>query len=157
MAKVKIISLGMVLLIMFSLLPGCSNIKHDAKLFDFASALVKEKFANANLVGCSENGSYPAERIFIVKNQDEYNEIFVEGSNDFDVNFDTQMLIVYTFETIYHRKNSLISIEEKEDVLKITYRQEKKLGVGDASRPYQRWFVVRIDKLDVNSVVFVEK
>ena len=81
----------------------------------------------------------------------------IENIDDFDIDFDTQMLVVYTFETIYHRNNNLVSLEADEDVLTITYKMEKKSGVGDASQPYQRWFVVRLDKLDVDSVVFVEK
>lgn len=67
------------------------------------------------------------------------------------------MLIVYTFVDIYHRNNSLVSLDVVEDVLTITYKMQKKSGVGDASKPYQRWFVVRLDMLSVDSVVFVEK
>lgn len=157
MAKTKFISLGLVLIMIFSLLTGCSNIKYNAQLFDSATDWIKEEFINDNLVGYSEDDSYPAERVFAVKNQEEYDEIFIESIDDFDVDFGTQMLIVYTFETIYHRKNNLVSLDVKEDVLNITYKMDKKSGVGDASQPYQRWFVVRLDKLDVDSVVFVEK
>ena len=157
MAKAKFIKIGLVLLLIFSLLPGCSNVKYDAQLFDSASAWIKEDFINDNPVGYSENGSYPTERVFVVKNQEEYDEIFIESVDDFDVDFGTQMLVVYTFETIYHRNNNLVSSDINGDVLNITYEMEKKLGVGDASEPYQRWFVVRLDKLDVGSVVFVEK
>lgn len=157
MTKSKFISLGLVLIMIFSLLTGCSNIKYNAQLFDSATDWIKEDFINDNLVGYSENSSYPTERVFVVKNQEEYEEIFLESIDDFDVDFDTQMLVVYTFETIYHRNINLVSLEVNEDVLSITYKMEKKSGVGDASQPYQRWFVVRLDKLDVDSVVFVEK
>ena len=157
MIKSKFISLGLVLIMIFSLLMGCSNIKYNAQLFDFTTDWIKEEFINDNLVGYSENSAYPTERVFIVKNQEEYDEIFNESIDDFDIDFGTQMLVVYTFETIYHRDNHLVSLEADEDVLNITYKMEKKNGVGDASQPYQRWFVVRLDKLDVDSVVFVEK
>ena len=157
MIKSKFISLGFVLIMIFSLLTGCSNIKYNAQLFDSVTDWIKDDFINDNLVGYLENSSYPTERVFVVKNQEEYDEIFVESIDDFDVDFVTQMLIVYTFETIYHRNNNLVSLEVKEDVLNITYKMDKKSGVGDASQPYQRWFVVRIDKLDVDSVVFMEK
>ena len=157
MIKSKFISLGLVLIMIFSLLTGCSNIKYNAQLFDSATDWIKEDFINDNIVGYSENGTYPTERVFIVKNQEEYDEIFNESIDDFGIDFDTQMLVVYTFETIYHRNNNLVSLEVDEDVLTITYKMEKKSGVGDASQPYQRWFVVRLEKLDVDSVVFVEK
>lgn len=157
MIKTKIITLGLVFIMIFSFLTGCSNIKYNAQLFDSATDWIKEDFINDNLVGYSANSTYPTERVFVVKNQEEYNEIFIKSNDDFDIDFDTQMLVVYTFETIYHRNNSLVSLEVNEDVLNITYKMEKKSGVGDASQPYQRWFVVRLDKLDVDSVVFVEK
>ena len=157
MTKSKFISLGLVLIMIFGLLTGCSNIKYNAQFFDSATDWIKEDFINDNLVGYSENGTYPTERVFVVKNQEEYDEIFIESIDDFDIDFDTQMLVIYTFETIYHRNNDLVSLEVNEDVLNITYKMEKKSGVGDASQPYQRWFVVRLDKLDVDSVVFVEK
>jgi len=157
MSKVRIIRAGLALLLIFSLLPGCSNIKYNAQLFDSASAWIKEDFINDNPVGYSANGSYPTERVFVVRNQEEYDEIFIESTDAFDVDFGTQMLVVYTFETIYHRNNNLVGSDINGDVLSITYEMEKKSGIGDASEPYQRWFVVRLDKLDVDSVVFVEK
>ena len=96
MRKIKFTSLGLVLIMIFSLLTGCSKIKYNAQLFDSATDWIKEDFINDNLVGYSENSSYPTERVFVVKNQEEYNEIFVESIDDFDVDFNTQMLIVYT-------------------------------------------------------------
>ena len=158
MEKVKIVKVGLALLLIFSLLPGCSNVKYDAQLFDSASAWIKEDFINDNpVVYYSGNSTYPTERVFVVKNQEEYDEIFNESIDDFDIDFETQMVVVYTFGTIYHRNNSLVSLKVNEDVLTVTYKMEKKFWVGDASEPYQRWFVVRLDKLDVDSVVFVEK
>ena len=157
MRKTKFITLGLVLLIIFSALTGCSIVKCNAELFDSATEWINEEFINDNLVGYSENSSYPTERIFIVNSQDQYNQIFIENIDELDIDFNTQMLVIYTFVTVYHRNNSLVRLEVNEDVLKITYTMEKKLGIGDASQPYQRWFVVRLDKLDVDSVVFVEK
>ncbi len=157
MTKTKFISLGLMLIMIFSLLTGCSNVKYNAHLFDSATDWIKEDFISDNPVGYLEDVSYPTERVFVVKNREEYDKIFIESIDNFDVDFSTQMLIVYTFGTIYHRNNNLVSLEVKEDVLNITYKMDKKSGVGDASQPYQRWFVVRLDKLDVDSVVFMEK
>ena len=81
----------------------------------------------------------------------------IKNVSNFDFSFDTKILIVYTFVDIYHRNNSLVSLDVVEDVLTITYKMEKKSGVGDASESYQRWFVVRLDMLSVDSVVFEEK
>lgn len=157
MPKSKLLSLWLAIIITFGLLTGCSNIKYNAQLFDFTVDWIKEDFINDNLVDNLENNKYPTERVFIVKNQEEYNETFNKNVSNFDFNFDTQMLIVYTFVDIYHRNNSLVSLDVVEDVLTITYKMKKKSGIGDASEPYQRWFVVKLDMLSVDSVVFVEK
>ena len=74
---------------------GCSNIKYNARLFDSATDWIIEDFISDNLVGYSEDNSYPTERVFVVKNQEEYDEIFIESIDDFDVLFGTRMLIVY--------------------------------------------------------------
>lgn len=157
MVKSKFLSLWLAIITNFGLLTGCSSIKYNAQLFDFAVNWIKEDFINDDLVDNLENNKYPTERVFIVKNQEEYNKTFNKNVSNFDFNFDTQMLIVYTFVDIYHRNSSLVSLDVVEDVLTITYKMEKKSGVGDASKPYQRWFVVRLDTLSVDSVVFVEK
>ncbi len=157
MPKSKFLSLWLAVIRTFGLLTGCSNIKYNAQLFDFAVNRIKEDFINDNLVDNLENNKYPTERVFIVKNQEEYNKTFNKNVSNFDFNFDTQMLIVYTFVDIYHRNNSLVSLDVVEDVLTIAYKMEKKSRVGDASKPYQRWFVVKLDMLSVDYVVFVEK
>lgn len=157
MAKSKFLSLWFAIITNFGLLTGCSNIKYNAQLFDFAVDWIKEDFINGNLVDNLENSEYPTKRVFIVKNQEEYNKTFDKNVSNFDFNFDTQMLIVYTFVDICHRNNSLVSLDVVEDVLTIAYKMEKMSGVGDASKPYQRWLVVKLDMLSVDSVVFVEK
>lgn len=157
MSKSKFLSLWLVAIATFGLLTGCSNIKYNTQLFDSAIDWIKEDFINDNLVDNLEDSKYPTERVFIIKSQEEYDKIFKENVDTCDINFDSQMLVVYIFITIYHRNNSLVSLEAVEDALTITYKMEKKSGVGDASIPYQRWFVVRLDMLSVDSVVFVEK
>ena len=64
---------------------------------------------------------------------------------------------MYTFTTVYHRNNRIKKTEVKNQVLTISYKMEEKFGVGDASRPYQRWFVVKLDALDIASVEFAEQ
>ena len=77
MPKSKFLSLWLAVIRTFGLLTGCSNIKYNAQLFDFAVNRIKEDFINDNLVDNLENNKYPTERVFIVKNQEEYNKTFV--------------------------------------------------------------------------------
>ncbi len=157
MTKRKFIALGLVLLMIFTLFTGCSAIKYNAELFDYANDWIKEDFINDNPINCFANNEYPTERVFIVNSQEEYNKIFNENSNELKVDFATQTLVVYTFGSIYRRNCDLVSLTIADDVLTITYKTENKSGVGDATKPYGRWFVVKLDKIQVDTVVFVEK
>ena len=157
MIKTKIITILAVLLMIFVVLTGCSSVKYNAKLFDNAIELISEDFISNNLVENLEDSSDLSAHTFIIKAQEEYDNIFIKNIDGCAVDFNNQMVVVYTFSTIYHRDNRLINLDVKEDVLKITYMMEKKSGVGDASQPYQRWFVVVLDKLDVSFVIFEEK
>lgn len=156
MAKTKLITIGLAAFMTACMLAGCSNIKYNAKLFDNAVEWVNEDFADNNLVDM-EGATNPFDRTFIIMDQEEYNRIFVKNIDEFAIDFDSQMVVVYTFSTIYHRDNRLVDLDVEKSVLKITYKMQEKSGVGDASQPYQRWFVVILDKLNVNSVVFEEK
>ena len=128
--------------------------KYHAKLYDYAVDWINEDFASANQVGLDGDGPLAVEIAFIIETQDKYDEVFVDGLEIEKVDFDTQMIVLYTFMDVYHRQNFLTKISVMDEVLQITFRMEKKQGVGDASMPYQHWMVVVMDKLDVDSVVF---
>ena len=160
----KIAIIGVVLMMCLCVLVGCGN-NYNARLYDNANEYIKKEFAAENLTRGSYYGeqdfyaddTYPATRTFIVDNQTKYDEIFIAGLEEFDISFDKQMLIVYTFTTVYHRNNWITSVDVYNSVLTINYKMDEKFGVGDASRPYQRWFVVKLDALNITSVEFVEK
>lgn len=134
-------------------------------LYDNAAEWINTQFASENLTrgihydeqDFYTDETYPASRTFIVNNRERYDEIFIAGIQELDIDFDTQMLVVYTFTTVYHRNNRIKKTEVKNQVLTISYKMEEKFGVGDASMPYQRWFVVKLDALYITSVEFVEK
>ncbi|MGN1372575.1 MAG: hypothetical protein ACI4VK_00850 [Candidatus Coproplasma sp.] len=132
---------------------GCSNVKYNAVLYDNAEGWIREDFAGENLIDYFRDGS-SANKTFIVDSQEEYNSIFLENADGLSVDFDSQMLAVYTFISFNYRNNYLTSTEVSDGVLTLTYKMEDKPGIGDTCVPYQRWFVVRLDKLDVESVVF---
>ncbi|MGN0808238.1 MAG: hypothetical protein ACI4MN_07330 [Candidatus Coproplasma sp.] len=141
--------------VLFSVV-GCSNnknVKYNAVLYDDAVKWIREDFAGENLIDYFQDGS-SASYTFLVDSQEKYNSIFLEDTDGLSVDFDNQMLAVYTFISFNYRNNYLANLELNGKVLTITYEMEKKKGVNDTSQPYQRWFVVRLDKLDVESVVF---
>ncbi len=164
----RIAFLCITIIISLCVLAGCGNnsIKYNAVLYDNANDWIREEFLNENRtrgayfdIGGEINSadkSNPKSRTFIVDNQEEYDEIFISDLNEFDFDFDNQMLIVFTFTTIYHRNNKIKSLDMQNGILKINYKMESKSGVGDASVPYQRWFVVKLDLLNIDSVEFEE-
>ena len=157
MKRYKITAFFTVLLIVLSSLSACGKIKYNAELYDGASDWINEDFASGNLVRINPDDDYPTSLTFIVTGEEEYNRIFKENIDELKVDFDKQMIIVYTFRTVSHRKAELYSLNIKDDALKITYKEEEKYGVGDASRPYQRWFAVKLDKATITSVLFEKK
>lgn len=174
----RLFLLGVFLIVLFTCV-GCNTNKYNAYLFDDAREWIKDEFANANPTfgyfnenlnedyfseDFNENTdlisdeSYPRKRIFLVDNQEKYEQIFIANIDELDINFNEQMLIIYTFTTIYHRKNSITNLKVNNQILTISYKMaSQKYGVGDVSRPFQRWFVVKLDKLDITSVEFNEK
>ena len=158
MSKMKLMSIGIVLLLIISFFAGCLSNKYNAELFDTAAEWINEDFANNNIVRRYGNpeDEYPKTLTFIVDTQEEYHQTFHESANELSVDFNTQMLVVYTFSAINHRNNTIKNLNLEEDVLTITYEMEKKYFIGDTCQPYQRWFVVKIDKLPISSVVFEE-
>ncbi len=133
---------------------------YNVVLYDNAVAWIDETFLRNNLTA----GAYyedipnpgtplPNSRCFIVKSEAEYGEILKEDS--LIVDFETEMIIVYTFTIEYILPAKIKSINLVDGNLKIDYEIELIQGVGSACQPFQRWFVIKIDKLDVSSVTFL--
>ena len=71
----------------------------------------------------------------------------------FPIDFETKMLIVYIYTDCYLRAQMLESVRMEEDTLKIEFKiKPGKWGYADAREPYQRTFVVELDRLDVETV-----
>ncbi len=156
------------LVLCLGVLAGCNNrnnVKYNAVLYDNAVDWIDETFASNNLV----RGAYyediqgepepeiplPYSRYFIVKSETEFNEIFKEDS--LDVDFETQMVIVYTLRIEYRNPAELRSVSLDGETLKITYGIELIPHTGSACQPFQRWFVIKMNKLDISSVTFSEQ
>lgn len=157
MKKYKFLIFILAMFIVLCNMAACGKVKYNAELYDDASDWINEDFASENLVRISPDDDYPTSLTFIVTGEEEYSRIFKENIDELKVDFDKQMIIVYTFRTVSHRKAELYSLNIKDDALKITYKEEEKYGVGDASRPYQRWFAVKLDKTIVSTVLFEKK
>ena len=149
-------------LICLFMIIACNNNKYNATLYDDAQKWIAAEFIKENLTGGAfyedeqVDNSLPTSKAFLIKDEDEMKTVF-NNSFDLEVNFENQMIIVYTFTSIYHRKCDILKMNMENDTLRIIYKVESKSGVGDASRPYQRWFVITMDILPLNSIEFEEK
>lgn len=161
MKKIQInIFLAMLLILCFT--TGCSYVKHNAVLYDSSVNFINEKFQSQNLIrGSLDNdenkNDYPATRTFIVKNQEDFEKIFVYDFSEFEIDFDKEMLIVYTFLTEYVLPAKITNMTLNGETLTIEFSFDLIKGTGSAVRPFQRWFVIKLDNLNISSVVFTKK
>ena len=84
---------------------------------------------------------------------------FIDKINEpqINVDFDKQIVVIYTFTTVYAtRKYNLYNLSVNGDILTVEYKIENQGIVGNATQPKQRWFIVTLDKVDVQSVNFIE-
>jgi hypothetical protein len=139
--------------------------EYNATLYDDAKEFMKSDFLLDNLTyGIYYNGETlrdesknPTYKIYIVREQSAFEQIF----NGFptEINFENEMLIIYIFTTIYSRPCSIkrISIYDKigHFALKIEFKIESvQFGHYDSSMPYQRCFVVKMARLNIDEVIF---
>lgn len=163
---------GAVLIISLFALVGCSG-KYNAVLYSHADKLVSEEFLKENRVkayyrnenyveGVSDwkdrniyEADAPEELIFIITDKDEFEKIFVKY--DLTVDFEKEIVILYIFPDIYPgRDYYLKKIDLNEQSLDIYFKLQKIKG-KDATMPYQRCFMVKLDKVEFKEVNFIEK
>ena len=104
------------------------------------------------LFGSACNVDLPESRTFIVTDRKNFERIFADDFSEFEIDFDSEMLIVYTFTTYYVLPAKIADIEWKEKTLTVNYNIELIPGAGSARAPFQRWLVVKLDKLDITTV-----
>lgn len=174
MAKTKFISLGLVVVMFFCLLTGCSGIKYNAVMYSTSEDWILTSFLEDNKVKgvYYKNPDYiesddtsgdeyyydetsPEYRTFIVDDQDTYNTIFKE--NSLTVDFDKEIVYLYIFADIYPSRNYVIdNILLEEEQVSIYYKLEKD-NKKDATAPYQRCLIVVMEKTNTSNVKFVKQ
>ena len=170
MAKSKFISLGLVLIMIFSLLTGCSTNKYNAVLYSNANEWIDETFLKDNRVKAyylNENYIYgesdpsdkyiydtttPSSRVFIVTDEDEYNRVF--SNSPLDIDFEQEIVILYIFSDVNPTRDyKLKKIEVNDEILTVKTELERK-DVDDTTMPYQRCIVIKMNKVEINEVKF---
>ena len=156
----KLLTIGLAVLLIFSMsisLAGCKQIDHNAVIITEGITYQEEWLANNHIYGAyGENGeenydeNTPKSRTYILKNQDELDEVFSEFS---EIDFEKEMVLVYCYRTIYIRKQVLEKVVLDGTILNVEFNVVKgKMGHADASAPSRRMLVLKLDKLDITEV-----
>ena len=137
----------------------------NAVLFDNAGKWINLDFQRENVTrgfgsGLYLNGefiytdeSYPKERIFIISDQAEFDTIFNEFPSG--VNFENEMILLYVITSINVRPVFIKRIKLENERLHIRLKEVPPPKLQpDATRPQMRWFIVKIDKLYIDTVDF---
>lgn len=153
--------IALLLLMVFITVPMACNSagRYNAVLYDSAANWINEEFRSKNRI----SGAYyddgqmddcPETRTFIVSDRENFESIFVEDFKEFEVDFAQEMLIVYTFSIAYVLPAKITKMLLSDETLTIDYSVELIAGTGSMVKPFQRWFVVKLDKLNISTVKF---
>ncbi len=170
--KNKVFSL-MILMIFICILSSCSVYKYNAKIYNQAKEWISEDFLKENRVhGYYENENYiegesdpttewiyeknmPSKRTFIITEQYEFDKIFTKYEETID--FEKEMVILYIFSDDsprdYHLKKIIYENQELTVHIKLQHINSK---IMDSVWTYQRCLMIKMDKLEADSVDFIE-
>ena len=169
MAKVKntkIVKIGLAILLIFSLLPGCSNLRYGAKLYNNVDDWIDESFLNENRVKAyypNDNYVYgendrliyeetaPSSRVFIITDEDEYNRIFT--NSPLDIDFESKIIILYIFPKSNTRDYKLKRMELKDRILTVEMRLER-TKAKDGCMPGPECVAIKMNKAEIDEVKF---
>ena len=118
---------------------------------DNAAESVSQAFYDSHYVSgvyydgvLSDDSEYPASRTFLISSEEEYEEIFSSAA-DPAIDFQSRMIVVYSFADIYKRPLVIKKISASENSITIVLSHKKApSGVGDACLPYQRYVVIEL-------------
>jgi hypothetical protein len=151
---------------------GCSMEEmndFNAVLYDNAGKWIDLDFQRENLTHGFWDGlyldgelihtdeSYPNEKIFIITDRAEFDAIFNEFPSG--VNFNKEMILLYGITSTNIRPIVIESIKLENERLNIKLKYVSLTPPGepsepDATVPQMRWFVVKIDKLNIDTAEF---
>lgn len=157
----RLYSISLLLVIFMGIFSGCSKIQYEAEMLnDNASEIINQSFYEQNFTyGAYYNSntslqdpSFPSSRTFVIKTQEECDDIIVFNAN-LNVDFASEIIIVYTYTSDYVRDIKIDDIQVFEQNLNIELSLSKASnGVGDAVQPFQRYVVLKMKKIDFATV-----
>jgi len=121
-------------------------------------SVLREDFMEANRTYGAhwdeeKDSTSPEFRTFIVTEKAKLDEIFSVCS---EVDFEKGMVVMYAYTSVYGNRYHIIkSVTLNNKSLRIEFKYvEGKPGLKDASSPQTRFLVIKMDKLDIDTVEF---
>ena len=141
------------ILILASLLIGCARIEYNATILKDGFAFNLEWYENnytKHSLQSEYNNDLPESRTYVINNQEDLNEVFASFPQ---IDFDTEMVIVYCYTTTCNRKQKLDNVSFDNGVLNIEFSNVKAwFDVDDATSPQTRTCVIRMDKIEATDI-----
>lgn len=158
----KIILSGIFIILSLCLTFVCGCNKYNAVVSSKVNKEISVEFLKENRVKAyyveEETGDLfydenaPDYRNFIITSNDEFNKIFT--NTDLTVDFEKEMVLLYIFGDDYPSRDYFLkNISLDGQTLNVKIKLEKR-DVCDATMPFQRCLMVKLDKLDVVAVNF---
>ena len=179
MKKLKVTALLLAVITLVCSFSGCSDkVKYKAELYNVDEKFIRTDFAENNRISGSSfdyaNGNESSEvhnsdelppfRTFVIKDKQTYDCVFKDGP--IVVNFDKEVIVLYTFTDCYRNRNYTVDkIVVDNANLVVNYKLDISfweqvsslfVPVGDASGPFQRFLALKIEKTDITEVKFEE-
>lgn len=175
MKKFKILVIGLVVFMLSSFLTGCydqdfKDTLYNSILYNGVEEWIDDDFLRENRVyayyrnenyieGVSDpdekyilEETLPSSLVFIITEENEYNKIFTKS--ELDIDFESENVILYIFtDTNPSRKYNLKGIDVNDKVLYVQIGLERK-NVNDATMPYQRCILIKMNKVEINEANF---
>lgn len=143
------------LLVLICSITGCSQIGYNAAIVQ-DGIVCRESWFENNLTKGSYQSEYdeelPESRTFLVENQEELDEIFSEFPK---VDFEREMVLVYCYTTNFIRQQVLEQVAFENGIIKVAFDVARGIpGRADATAPQTRLCIVKLDKLNISTVIF---
>ena len=100
-----------------------------------------------------EDETSPETRAFVIKSQEQFDEAFIAFP---EINLEKEMILVYLYTSDYVRQCKIRRIKPENGTLKISIKIKKaKFGHHKPAFPHQTFFVVKMNKFEIENVEFV--
>lgn len=169
--KNKIIGL-FIFIAFICFLSGCNDNKYNVVIYNNATEWISEDFLKDNKVkayylnedyieGESDlsnkyiyDETSPTFRTFIITQQDEFVKIFSKYDGAFD--FENEIVLLHIFSDVNpNRDYHIKKVNYQNQVLTIHLQLQNKAS-HDSTAPYQRCIMIKIEKLEIDSINFIK-